>query len=269
MSSLQRSVRLPSSEALESELPPGRAAKRPPAWWKSLVEDKLALVAVIYLIVLVAAAVLAPVVAPFDPAAQSLLMRNQPPMSAPEDGGRVSHLLGTDFLGRDQLSRMLYGARVSLLVATFGVVISGVVGTTIGLISGYHRGLLDDVIMRIVDLQMSLPILLIALLVLYVLGSGLWNLVLVLAVTRWVIYARVARGVVLADREQVYIEAARSSGASTNRIIIRHLLPNLIPTLMVLATLEAASLMLAEATLSFLGLGLPLAEPSWGQMLAT
>ncbi len=236
---------------------------------RSLAADKLALLAIIFLVALVCSAVLAPVVAPFDPDSQSLMMRNQPPRTPAEDGGRVSHLLGTDFLGRDQLSRLLYGARVSILVAVFGVLISGVAGTIAGLIAGYHRGLLDDILMRLVDLQMSFPILLIALVVLYVLGPGLWNLVLVLAVTRWVIYARVARAVVLADREQVYIEAARSSGASTSRIITRHLLPNLIPTLSVLATLEAASLMLAEATLSFLGLGLPLAEPSWGQMLAT
>ena len=165
---------------------------------------------IIFLVLLVTAAVLAPFIAPFDPAAQSLMMRNQPPMTAPEDGGRIPHLLGTDFLGRDQFSRMLYGARVSILVATFRVLISGVAGTVAGLIAGYHRGLLDAVIMRIVDLQMSFPILPIALVVLYVLGSGLWNLVFVLAITRWVNDARVARGMIMADREQVYIEAARS-----------------------------------------------------------
>jgi peptide/nickel transport system permease protein len=149
------------------------------------------------------------------------------------------------------------------------VLFAGLAGTAIGVLSGYHRGLLDDVVMRLVDLQMSFPILLIALVVLYVLGPGLWNLVFVLAITRWTIYARVSRGMVLADREQLFVEAARASGAGDRRIILRHLLPNLAPTLLVLATLEAASLMLAEATLSFLGLGLPLAEPSWGQMLAT
>jgi len=256
-------------DAFERSFQVQRKAGRWKVLRQSLLADKLALAGIIYLILLVSAAVLAPVIAPFDPASQSLMMRNQPPMATPEDGGRIPHVLGTDFLGRDQLSRMLYGARVSILVATFGVLISGVAGTIVGLIAGFHRGLLDAVLMRVIDLQMSFPILLIALVVLYVVGPGLWNLVFVLAITRWVIYARVARGMVLADREQVYIEAARSAGASTSRIMARHLLPNLVPTLLVLATLEAASLMLAEATLSFLGLGLPLAEPSWGQMLAT
>jgi peptide/nickel transport system permease protein len=236
---------------------------------RSLLADKVTLGAVVFLLLLIGAAALAPVIVPFEPGDQSLLMRNQPPMTDPEEGGRVPHLLGTDFLGRDQLSRLIYGARISLLVAFFGVLFAGLAGTAIGVLAGYHRGLFDDVVMRLVDLQMSFPILLIALVVLYVLGAGLWNLVFVLAVTRWTIYARVTRGMVLADREQLFVEAARASGADNRRIILRHLVPNLVPTLLVLATLEAASLMLAEATLSFLGLGLPLAEPSWGQMLAT
>jgi peptide/nickel transport system permease protein len=244
---------------------PGRGA----TLRRELTRNRLALAALSFLTLLAAAAALAPWIVPFPPDQQSLLMRNQPPMTAPEDGGAIPHLLGTDFLGRDQLSRLLYGARVSLTVAAFGVLISGVVGTLLGLVAGYYRGVADQLIMRVVDLQMSFPILLIALVVLYVLGPGFWNLVFVLAITRWTIYARVARGVVLSDREQVYVEAARASGAGTGRIIARHLLPNLVPILIVLATLEAASLMLAEATLSFLGLGLPLAEPSWGQMLAT
>ena len=252
-----------SAEAL-----PARRSRRLTATLRSLVADRLAFSAALFLVVLVLVAVLAPVVAPFNPDGQSLMLRNQPPLTAAEGDASVPHLLGTDFIGRDVLSRLIHGARVSLSVAAAGVLFAGVVGTAVGAIAGYRRGAFDSIAMRAVDLQMSFPALLLALVVLYALGSGVWNLILVLAVTRWTIYARVARASVLTEREQPFVEAARASGASGAWIMTRHLLPNVLPTLIVLATLEAASLMLAEATLSFLGLGLPIETPSWGQSLA-
>jgi peptide/nickel transport system permease protein len=235
---------------------------------RGLTNDPLALGALVFLVLLAVAALLAPVVAPFDPTDDSLAMRNKPPMIAAEDGGPLPHLFGTDFLGRDLLSRIIYGARISLLVGLASVLISGTLGTVIGLVAGYYRGAVDDVAMRFVDLQMGFPSLLLALFVLYVIGSGLWNVVLVLALTRWMVYARVTRGLVLATRENVFVEAARALGCPNRRIIFRHLVPNLLTPLLVLATLEAATMILTEASLSFLGLGLPVSEPSWGQMLA-
>jgi len=203
--------------------------------------------------------------APFDPYAQDLALRNLPPM-AHSDGG--VHLLGTDALGRDELSRLMLGGQISLTVGVASVLVSGLVGTAIGLIAGYYRGWFDDVVMRLVDLQMSVPSLLIALLVLYLAGPSFLNVVLVLAVTRWMVYARVSRGLMLSLREVLFVEAARALGASNLRIIVRHLLPNLMAPILVLATLELAVMMLTEASLSFLGLGIQPPESSWGLMLA-
>jgi peptide/nickel transport system permease protein len=203
--------------------------------------------------------------APFDPYAQDLTLRNMPPFT--HANNRV-HLLGTDALGRDELSRLMLGAQISLTVGTASVIVSGVFGTAIGLIAGYYRGWFDDLVMRLVDLQMSVPSLLIALLVLYLAGPSFLNVVLVLAVTRWMVYARVTRGLVLSLREVLFVEASRALGASNARIIIRHLLPNLMAPILVLATLELAVMMLTEASLSFLGLGIQPPESSWGLMLA-
>lgn len=203
--------------------------------------------------------------APFDPYAQDVSLRNLPPM-AHSDGG--VHLLGTDALGRDELSRLMLGGQISLTVGVASVLVSGLIGTVIGLIAGYYRGWFDDVVMRIVDLQMSVPSLLIALLVLYLAGPSFVNIVVVLAVTRWMVYARVSRGLMLSLREVLFVEASRALGASNVRIIVRHLLPNLLAPILVLATLELAVMMLTEASLSFLGLGIQPPESSWGLMLA-
>src|SRR5690606_35235366 len=148
-----------------------------------------------------------------------------------------------------------YGARVSLAVGFASVVVSGSVGVALGLISGYYRGVLDDIIMRLVDIQMGFPSLLLALVVLYILGPGVWKVVLVLALTRWMVYARVTRSLVLSYRENVFIEAAHALGCSDRRIITMHLLPNLLSPILVLGTLEIATMILTEASLSFLGLG--------------
>jgi peptide/nickel transport system permease protein len=208
------------------------------------------------------------VIAPFPQNDQSLAMRNESPLTEPEEGGRIPHLLGTDQLGRDLLTRLLYGARISLAVGVASVLVSGTVGTLLGLVAGYYRGLADDLIMRLVDVQMGFPSLLLALFVLYVVGSGLWNVVFVLAVTRWMLYARVTRSLVLSYRENVFVEAARALGCSDRRIVFLHLLPNLASPIIVLATLEMAYVILTEASLSFLGLGLQPPDISWGLMLA-
>lgn len=235
---------------------------------RTLVQDKLILAAVVFLLLLTLSAVFAPFVAPFDPNVQSLVLRNKPPMTEAADGSSIPHLLGTDALGRDQLSRLIYGARISLAVGALSVVISGILGTVLGLVSGYHRGFLDDLIMRAVDIQMGFPSLLLALVVLYALGASIWNVILVLAITRWTIYARMARGVVLSLRENVYVEAARAMGCGNRRILFVHILPNMVAPLLVLGTLETATLILSEASLSFLGLGIQPPDTSWGLMLA-
>lgn len=234
---------------------------------RALLADKLAFAAFLFLVLLILGATFANIVAPHDPeAGGGLMLRNKPPMTASDDG--LPYLLGTDQLGRDLLSRLLYGARVSLAVGVASVLISGTFGVGLGLIAGYYRGLLDDVIMRLVDVQMGFPSLLLALVVLYVLGPGVWKVILVLAVTRWMVYARVTRGLVLSYRENVFVDAARTIGASDRRILLLHILPNLFSPILVLATLEVATMILTEASLSFLGLGIQPPDSSWGLMLA-
>ena len=208
----------------------------------------------------------APVLAPSDPGTVELLQRLKPP--AWVEGGVPAHLLGTDHLGRDLLSRLLYGARVSLIVGVVAVVGSGAIGVALGLAAGYYRGLLDDVIMRLADIQQSFPYLALAIAVVAVVGPGLQNLILVLAVTGWVLYARVVRAEVLSLREKEFIEAARSAGASDLRIMMRHILPNVTSAIVIIATFNLAYFIVAEASVTFLGLGVDPATPSWGMMLS-
>lgn len=240
--------------------------KTPRIDWGSLRRNKAAAVALVVFSLILLSAIFAPFVAPHDPFATSLPLRNSPPGTA--SGGGLPHLLGTDALGRDTLSRIIYGGRVSLLVGFSSVVISGFLGVTLGLISGYFGGKVDTLIMRFVDFQMSMPSLLIALLVLYVLGASLFNVVLVLAITRWMVYARVTRGMMLTLREELFVEASKALGASPWRTIFRHMLPNLMAPLLVLATIELGIMLLTEASLSFLGLGIQPPDSSWGLMLA-
>lgn len=235
---------------------------------RALLQDKLTLVAILFLLTLFVSAIFAPWIAPFDPEDQSLMLRNQPPMTADEAGGDIPHLLGTDQLGRDLLSRLIYGARISLAVGISGALFSGVFGVVLGLVAGYYRGIVDDIIMRLVDIQMGFPSLMTALLVLYVLGPGMWKVIFVLAVTRWMVFARVSRSLVLSTREEVFVEAARTIGCTDRRILFRHILPNLLSPLLVIITLEVATMILTEASLSFLGLGIQPPDSSWGLMLA-
>lgn len=212
-------------------------------------------------------ALFGPQIAPKDPNRQNLILRLTAPMVA-DDAGNVDFPLGTDSLGRDVLSRMIYGARISLMVGVVAVFIGGFMGTALGLLAGYFGGLLDDVIMRIADIQLAFPFILLTIMVLVVLGSGVLNLVLVLGIGQWVTYARIARGQTISQREKEYVEAARSIGARDSRILFRSILPNTLAPLIVIASFNVASVILSEASLSFLGLGVPPTVPTWGGILA-
>lgn len=241
----------------------------PAGFVQALARDKIALAAAAYLVVLAGAAVFGPLLVDLGilqpPTELSLELRNSPPGVAPDGSLR---LLGTDPLGRDVLSRLIFASRVSLTVGAATVVVSTVVGLVLGMLAGYFRRWVDDVFMRLVDIQMGFPQLLLALLVLYVLGPGFTNLILVLALTRWMIMARVTRAMTLSFREQPLIEAARAIGATDLRIMRTHVFPNILSPVLVLATLEFAAAMLSEASLSFLGLGIQPPDASWGLMLA-
>ena len=208
-----------------------------------------------------------PQIAPKDPNRQNLILRLRSPMIA-ESNGMVEYPLGTDSLGRDILSRMIYGARVSLLVGVVAVCIGGFIGVLLGLLAGYFGGLVDDVIMRIADIQLAFPFILLTIMVLVVLGSGVLNLVLVLGIGQWVTYARIARGQAISQREKEYVEAARSIGARDWQILFKSILPNTLAPLIVIASFNVASVILSEASLSFLGLGVPPTVPTWGGILA-
>jgi len=219
--------------------------------------------AVLLLFVLVATG--APLLAPLDPARQSLLTRLRPPGFR---AAGVTHWLGTDELGRDLLSRVLYGARVSLLVAFLSVCVSGTLGTVLGMLAGFRRGLTEVLIMRGVDVMLSIPAILLAIITVAVLGPGLQNLVLVLGLTRWPRYTRVAYGQTLGVATLPFITAARLGGARSARLLYRHVLPNILAPLIVVATLELGLMVLFEAGLSFLGLGIQPPTPSWGAIMS-
>jgi peptide/nickel transport system permease protein len=176
--------------------------------------------------------------------------------------------LGTDQLGRDILSRVIHSARTSVVIGLMVVLVSGTIGVTIGMLSGYLRGIVDDVLMRLADIQLAFPFILLAIAIIGVLGNSVRNVIVAVGIANWVIYARVVRGETLAVREKAYVEAARSIGASNLRLVLVHILPNVSPSIIVISTFGVASAILAEAGLSFLGLGVPLNVPTWGSMLA-
>jgi peptide/nickel transport system permease protein len=235
---------------------------------RALRHDALALTAVVFLLVLAFVTLFAGIVSPYDPLEQHLARRALPPLSAAVGDAWFPHLLGTDELGRDVLSRLLHGGRVSVAVGLGGAAISGVVGVALGLLAGFYGGRVDDLIMRAVDVMMAIPTLLLALFVLFILGGGFLNLILVLALLRWMIFARLTRSLVLSLRESSFIASARAIGCRNRRIILRHLLPNMIPAIAVLFTLEVAIFILNEAALSFLGFGIQPPQSSWGLMIA-
>ncbi|MBT3157774.1 ABC transporter permease [Streptomyces sp. CHA1] len=247
------------------------AAKKPPGGPRSvilraLLRNKLAVLALAVLALLLVAALFAPLIAPYDPNAQDLLIRLRPPVW--QDGGTGTHLLGTDQLGRDMLSRVIHGARVSLLVGAGAALLAGVIGTAVGLAAGYFGGWADRTLMRLADVQLAFPSVLLALAVVGFLGSGLWLVVLVLGFTGWVSYARVVRSEVMSLRTRDFITEARAIGVTDVTIMRRHLLPNVMAPLATIGTLHVAAVIVAEASLSYLGLGVPKETVTWGAMLA-
>ena len=240
-------------------------------WRARLLRGKLAghiafWAAGVILLIFTALAVWPEVVAPYNPRLGRLADRHRPPGYVDATGG--VHWLGTDHQGRDVLSRVIYGAQVSLTVGYSGVIIGGLVGIAIGLLAGYRGGKLDQLAMRVVDAQLSFPYILIAIVWAVTIGSGVLNLVAILAVRGWVEFARVGRGQALAIREREYITAVRALGGGDWRIMLRHMLPNIMAPILVVAGFQLGRLILLEATLSFLGLGVEPRTPAWGSMLS-
>ena len=234
--------------------------------FQSMVTSRWALIGMLILLVVTFIAIFGPWLAPFDPNRQNLLMRLREPGMPGQ--GDLTYWLGSDQLGRDVLSRLLYGARVSLLVGVAAIVVGGTIGTVAGLVSGYFGGWIDDVIMRLGDIQLAFPLILLAIMFLVVLGPGLVNIILVLGIGQWITYARIVRAQTLSLREKEYVEAARAMGDSTFSILFRTILPNIIAPLTVIASFNVAGVILSEAALSFLGLGVPPDVPTWGSMLS-
>lgn len=215
---------------------------------------------------LVVPAALAPLIAPYDPLRGSLANRLRPPVW--QQGGSIDYPLGTDKLGRDILSRIIYGARVSLAVSLAAILVGGVLGTALGLASGYFGGKVDAVIMRLVDISLSFPTILVALVLVAAVGPSFGTVITVVVVFLWARYARLVRGETLAIKERDFVARARVAGASHVRIMSRYIFPNVVNSLVVLATLQVGYVILLESTLSFLGAGLPRPTPAWGLMIA-
>ena len=224
-----------------------------------LRENKVAAFSAVLILIFVLAAVFAPFLAPYDPKQMDIMNR----LSAPS----AEHLLGTDEGGRDILARMLYGSRVSLLAGVLPTLMSMMLGAALGLLSGFAGGIADEIIMRIADVMLAFPSTLLAMLIMYTLGGGLMNVFLTLSLVSWAGIARVVRSETLRLRGSVYVTAARSIGVSKARIVLRHILPNCVPTLIVLFTLSVPSAILTESSLSFLGLGIQPPDTSWGLMI--
>lgn len=223
---------------------------------KLIRQNKLAAFSALVIILIVLMAVFAPLIAPYDPAAQALSDRLSPPS--------MEHWLGTDKVGRDIWSRVIYGARISLIIGLVPTVISMVIGTVLGLFAGYYGGKVDFVIMRLADIMLAFPSLLLAMVVMYTLGGGIINIFIALSLVNWASTARVVRSQTLSLREAEYVEAARSIGVKKTTIIFRHILPNCLPSLIVLFTLNIPAAILSESSLSFLGVGAQPPSASWG-----
>jgi peptide/nickel transport system permease protein len=243
-------------------------------WWQTegwpvlrrLMRRRTAGFGLMMLIAVIAAAALAPALTPFDPTLQDITHRLKPPGGV--DGQGRAHLLGTDHLGRDILARILFGSRIALLVAFSAVVIAGSLGLLIGLVSGYFGGRVDDLFMRLADIQLAFPFILLAIAVIGVLGPSLRNIIVVVGVSGWVVYARIVRGEVLSLREREFVQAAVAMGSHHRRVILRHIVPNAFTPWLVIATLDMARVIVLESALSFLGLGVQPPTPTWGGMLA-
>jgi peptide/nickel transport system permease protein len=243
-----------AAESCDLQLPPPRDPHR------GLV------IAAIPVVVFVLVAIVGPLLVPYDSVHVNTGDRLLPPLSILENGSRA--WFGTDSVGRDVLAQILVGARVSLLVGAATVALAGLVGTLVGLIAGYFGGWLDGIVMRLADIQLSLPSFLMAILIAGALGPSITNVVVTLALTRWVVFARVVRSTTLSVRTREYVDSARVIGVPTSRLLFRHILPAALTPLLIVATVQFGLVILAEASLSFLGLGTPDSQPSWGLIIA-
>jgi peptide/nickel transport system permease protein len=257
--------------AAAGEVGTSPAAETP---WRRFVADfaasRLALFGLAMLVLLVLCAVLAPLLSPQNPydLAQLDVLDSRLPPGAKNAAGTMTYWLGTDDQGRDMFSAILYGLRISLGVGVAATIAALAIGLLVGLVAAYASGTLDAFIMRVVDIQLSFPAILIALVLLALLGQGLEKIIVALVAAQWAYYARTVRSAALVERQREYIEAARGLGLSHSRVVLRHLLPNCLPPLIVVATVQVAAAIALEATLSFLGLGLPITEPSLGLLIA-
>ena len=229
--------------------------------WSSLLHSWTGITGFIIILLLLFLSLFGQWIAPFDPMHAEFSKKLLPPMT---DG----HLLGTDQLGRDILSRMIAGARISVIIGVMTVLIAGTFGTVVGIVSGYFRGWLDVVLMRIVDVQLSFPFILLVLVINAIIGTGLKNIILSLAIGGWVIFARVVRSEVLALREKEFITASVATGVPRIQILFKHILPNLFTPIIILSSLQIATYIIAEASVSFLGFGVQPPNPAWGNMLS-
>jgi ABC-type dipeptide/oligopeptide/nickel transport system permease subunit len=234
--------------------------------WRKFIRNPVGVIGAIILLTVIVGAVFADYLAPHEPNRQRLIARFKAPFWA--EGGDFTYPLGTDNVGRDIWSRIIHGSRISLVVGVCAVAVSTLIGVTLGLISGFMGGRIDAIIMALVDIMLAFPQLILAFAMVAVLGPGIGNIILVLGVTGWERYARVVRAEVLALREREFVQAARAVGVSSRKIIFGHIMPNTFSSVIVMATLQTAQAILAEAALSFLGLGTGRTYPSWGQMIA-
>lgn len=233
---------------------------------KQLFKSKTGAVGLFLLLIIISLALTAPYIAPHDPAKANIAQKLLPP--AWEEGGNWEYTLGTDGLGRDIWSRIIYGSRVSLIVGFSAVAISGLIGLVLGLLAGYYGSWIDALIMRVTDAFVAIPAILFMMLFMFVLGEGIGTLIFVIGTTGWVSYTRLVRSEVLSVRERDYVRAARVSGAKALRIMGVHILPNIISSFIVIATLSVGRVIISEAALSFLGLGIQPPAVSWGGMLS-
>jgi peptide/nickel transport system permease protein len=255
----------PSAAVLAATAPPPRGAGAMQRGLRFARELPILPLAILVPFILIA--VFANFIAPYDPTEPIPGAKIfEPPFWVA--GANVHALLGTDFQGRDVLSRLLFGARVSLIVGVTGTIVAGGIGTTLGILAGYLGGWVDQVIMRVTDAWLALPGLVFAIFLATMVGPSMWNIVIILGAVFWTRYARVIRGEVLSLREREFVKLAEIAGASSWRVITRHILPNVVNTAMVLASLTIGVVIIAEASLSFLGVGVPPPQPAWGSMLA-
>jgi len=257
-----------SARATALPMPEALASPRS-EWWiflRRLARRRTSLFGLVVVAVVVVTALAAAVVTPFDPIEQDIGERLKAPLTR-DAAGRV-HPLGTDHLGRDILARIVFGARPALLVGFAAVAISGVLGMVTGLVAGYFGGRIDDLLMRLADIQLAFPFILLAIAVIGVLGPSLTTIICVIGVSSWVVYARIVRGAALSLREREFVQAAQALGSRDGRILVRHVLPNVFTPWLVVATLDMARVIVIESALSFLGLGVQPPTPTWGGMLA-